>query len=48
MQRLGKIVILGHTGMIGRPLYAHLRAQGVEVHGFASKDVNLLAADELE
>ncbi len=48
MQRLGKTIILGHTGMIGRPLYEHLRAQGVEVHGFASKDVNLLAADELE
>ena len=42
MQRLGKTVILGHTGMIGRPLYEHLLAQGVEVQGFASKDVDLL------
>ena len=41
-QRLGKTVILGHSGMIGRPLYEYLEAQGVEVHGYASKDVNLL------
>ena len=47
MQRLGKTVILGHTGMIGRPLYEHLKAQGVEVYGFASKDVNLLEASEM-
>ena len=47
MQRLGKTIILGHTGMIGRPLYEHLKGRGVEVHGFASKDVNLLQAAEL-
>ncbi len=47
MQRLGKTVILGHTGMIGRPLYAHLAARGVDVHGFASKDVNLLDGSAL-
>ena len=48
MQRLGKTVILGHSGMIGRPLYEHLKAQGFEVRGFASKDVNLLDASELD
>lgn len=47
VERLGKTVILGHSGMIGRPLYEHLKGQGVEVHGFASKDVNLLEAAEL-
>src|SRR5215218_6460855 len=47
VQRLGKTVILGHTGMIGRPLYEHLKAQGVEVHGYASNDVNLLDASAL-
>jgi UDP-glucose 4-epimerase len=48
---LGRTVILGHTGMIGRPLYEHLRGQGVDVHGFASKEVNLLdgvALDKLD
>ena len=47
MQRLGKTVILGHTGMIGRPLFEHLKTQNVEAYGFASKDVNLLDASAL-
>jgi len=44
---LGKTVILGHTGMIGRPLYEHLKEQGSEVQGFASKQVNLLDESSL-
>lgn len=42
---LGKIVLLGHTGFIGRALHAHLAAAGVEVHGFASNALDLRRAE---
>lgn len=41
----GKIVLLGHTGFIGRALHAHLAAAGVEVHGFASSALDLRRAE---
>jgi nucleoside-diphosphate-sugar epimerase len=36
-----RVVILGASGFIGRHLMAHLRAQGVEVLGLSSKDIDL-------
>ena len=37
----GKIVLLGHTGFIGRALHAHLGAIGLKVQGFASSGLDL-------
>lgn len=37
----GKIILLGHTGFIGRALHTHLAAVGLKVHGFASTGLDL-------
>jgi nucleoside-diphosphate-sugar epimerase len=39
-----KIIILGHTGFVGRHLYNKLRNKPMfEVYGFSSKEVDLLS-----
>jgi nucleoside-diphosphate-sugar epimerase len=37
----GPVVVLGHSGFIGRSLTHSLRQRGVEVHGFASRELDL-------
>jgi nucleoside-diphosphate-sugar epimerase len=37
----GPVVVLGHSGFIGRPLTALLSKTGSEVHGFSSRELNL-------
>jgi UDP-glucose 4-epimerase len=37
----GPVVVLGHTGFIGRPLTTLLRDAGAAVHGFSSAELNL-------
>ncbi len=43
-----KVIILGHTGFIGRALHAHLqRESGVEVLGFSSRTMDLRRAESV-
>jgi UDP-glucose 4-epimerase len=36
-----RVILLGHTGFIGRALSAHLAAVGLQTHGFASSTLDL-------
>src|SRR6266849_4945067 len=37
----GPVVVLGHTGFIGRALSAFLREHGASVHGLSSAELNM-------
>jgi UDP-glucose 4-epimerase len=37
----GAVIVLGHSGFIGRALTRDLRERGADVHGFASRDLDL-------
>lgn len=44
-----RVIILGHTGFLGRALLAHLRAEGkAEVLGFSSQTVDLRRGESVE
>ena len=38
---LGTVVLLGATGFLGVAITAHLAGQGVDVHGFSSRSLDL-------
>jgi nucleoside-diphosphate-sugar epimerase len=44
----GPVIVLGHTGFIGRALTHSLRQHGADVHGFASSDMDLRHPAALE
>lgn len=37
-----KIVLLGHTGFIGKTVFKELKAQKISVHGISSKEIDLV------
>jgi len=43
----GRTIILGHTGFLGRALQDYLVTQGVAVHGYSSKTLDLRSSDAL-
>lgn len=45
---LRKVIILGHTGTLGRPLYEHFeREEGIEAFGFSSQTMDLCHPESL-
>ena len=37
----GPVVVLGHSGFIGKPLTALLQERGADVHGYSSRELDL-------
>jgi UDP-glucose 4-epimerase len=44
---LGRVILLGDSGFLGRRLKEHLQKTGSEVHGFSSKDLDLTRPEAL-